>query len=375
MIENKSEGKGLIFSLFPVGKTGGGENYTLNCAISMSISGTKCDLVSPLSVEFHRLKNSERFLNVFERISFRDGKQSSKDTLIFANILNIVPNHKYVWIHQHLAGISTYDLLLVTHSEQKVMFTNHGAEQNYNDFWIRYNRLPNHFFAEVSKYSMSRTKKYTDNVFYIYGGVWKCSLEKYLKIPIKKNQHFVSVGRVLPHKSFEVAISSLSKNERLIIIGPYEENVSYKHFLETRAKDKNVYMTGKILSDEKNLIISESVALIANSSTMTYKGHKNEQSELLGLVLIESIIHGTLPISSNQPALNEVMLTLDLGELVYKERDIESLRAKMKLVSSLSSQKYQSMILRARNILLQSFLWDDYWLRCKEMVDNIDLHN
>ena len=96
----------------------------------------------------------------------------------FIEILSTISEYKYVWIHQHLATPLVYDILLASDPEQIILFTNLGFEENAEDFWIRYNRVPYHLFIEISQYSASRTQKYTHNVSYVYGGAWKKKLEE-----------------------------------------------------------------------------------------------------------------------------------------------------------------------------------------------------
>ncbi|QSJ18557.1 glycosyltransferase family 4 protein [Nostoc sp. UHCC 0702] len=371
MYINQNNPRTLVFSLLPLKKTGGGESYTFNCANSISTSGIDCDLVAPVEGNFIRIKDNSRFESLFEIKRFI-GRQSSFSNFHekYRDILSNIPNYKYIWIHQYLASSLVFDLLVLTHNKQIILFTNHGFEENYHDFWIRYIKLPNHFFLEVSQYSARRTKKYTSNVSYVYGGAWKSKLAKLSTTSLEKKKQFVCVGRLLPHKGFEVAIDALSKDDTLVIIGPDSEDDSYKKFLQMKAKGKNVHFTGEILLTDKDKIISESVALIANSSSVTYHQRTFEQSELLGLVVIESILNNTLPITSSQPALKEIMTVLKLNELVYTERDFKSLKSKMLFIHSLPDAKYQLLLDKAKEIIMEQFLWDNYWLSVKDIINH-----
>jgi glycosyltransferase involved in cell wall biosynthesis len=359
--------KVLIVSLFPISATGGGENYTLNCAKSVSIKDFKCDLASPSESQFVVDRSVGRFHTYFNKVSLNAGKIDSEKVQKFSEILNQVSDYDFIWIHQYLGGIAIYDLMLVTHNNQNIIFTNLGFEENSIDFWIRYRPLPNHFFIEISDYASERTKKHTKNVSYVYAGAWKKQLVKELPVNISHKNKFVSVGRILPHKSFEVAIDALPVEESLVVIGPYGEP-SYKDYLTMKSRSKNVYMTGEIIASERDSIIATSKALIANSSYRTYRNHKFEQSELLGLVIIEALLNGTLPITSSQAALKEVMTALGLTDFIYPERDAIYLRKLIKIVQSLSDSEYISLISKAKQIIINEFLWDNYWIRVKEKV-------
>ncbi len=173
----------------------------------------------------------------------------------------------------------------------------------------------------------------------------------------------------MPHKAFEVAIDSLSQDDTLIIIGPDSENPAYKKFLEMKAHRKNVHITGELLANEKDSIIFRSTALIVNSSSVTYRNQEFEQSELFGLVIIESILNNTLPITSSQPALKEVMKVLQLERLVYQERNSNSLSKKMQFVTALSSDEYKNLVEQAKKIIRERFLWDNYWQRVEKILN------
>ncbi|MEH1822522.1 MAG: glycosyltransferase [Nostoc sp.] len=373
MSTNKENARALVFSLLPLKKTGGGENYTLNCAISISASGIECDLVSPCEREFVYDRSLGRFYRQFNITTIIGGNISYEKQESFREILSKVAYYDTVCIHQYLGNISIYDLILLTHSEQYVIFTNLGFEENAIDFWIRYNHLPNHFFIEISKYSADRFKKYTNNISYVYAGAWKKQLEKIstIRFTEKNKNKFVSVGRILPHKAFEVAIDAVGKNENLVLVGPYSENDYYKKYLNTKSSGKNVYLTGEILSSERDSIIASSIALIANSTSITYQSQKFENSELLGLVIIEALLNNTLPITSSQPALKEVMGVINLKDFVYTERDSKSLRKILKSVISLSEAEYIKFIEQAIKIVEDKFLWDNYWLRVEDEIAQV----
>jgi glycosyltransferase involved in cell wall biosynthesis len=360
--------KVAIISLLPVSATGGGESYTFNCAISVSLTGVECDLISPRESFFFNDSSSERFSRLFNNSSFINGKLSTISEKSFGQVLEELNTYQYVWIHQHLASSSVYDILTTARQEQVVLFTNLGFEKNSNDFWIRYEKVPNHFFIEISQYSAKLTRSYTSNVSYAYAGIWQEDLEKAQNMVHSKKDSFVSVNRVLPHKAIEVTIDALSEKDSLIVVGPSDLDPTYEKFLDLKAKGKKVDRIGAVISDVRDSIISNSIALIASSASSTYKSQSFKQSELLGLVILEAIQNNTIAITSSQPALEEVMSLLNLESFVYTERSSKDLRSKMQLVRSLPSSKYDEIIEQAKDILQQKFLWDDYWLRVKQLV-------
>jgi glycosyltransferase involved in cell wall biosynthesis len=360
--------KVTIISLYPVSDTGGGESYTLNCAASASFSGLDCELVSPCEKDFCSNSSTSRFSSAFNRRFFANGKLLNAKQESFREVISDLSDCRYVWVHQYLASKSVFDILINTHPAQVILFTNLGFEQNAVDFWIRYGTTPNHLFVEISKYSASRTKQYASNVIYDYAGVWQKQVEKLPNIASQKRTHFVSVNRVLTHKAVEVTIDALSENDSLVVIGPDKLDDLYEKFLNIKATGKKVDRIGEVSSDVRNSIISNAVALISSSSTETYRSIRLPHSELLGLVLLEALLNNTIPISSSQPALAEVMNALGLDDFIYPERDSVALNNKMKLVASLSQDKYMEVVNRGRSILEKKFLWDNFWPRLEKLI-------
>lgn len=360
----------LVISLYPVSATGGGESYTLNCAKALSLEN-ECDLIAPIERGFIADRSLTRFQRLFNINTLIKANVCEIEQRSYQEILKKIGFYDVVFIHQYLAGISVHDMMLLTHSDQTIIFTNLGFEENSFDFWIRYTNLPNHFFIEISEYSANRTKKNTNNVGYVYAGAWKEQLKDIsLKKNVEKNK-FISVGRLLPHKAFEIMIEALNKNEALMLVGPYGENDHYQDYLKAKSHGKNVYFTGEILASERDAAINSSIALIANSSSTTYQNRIFEQSELLGLVIIDALINNTLPITSSQPALKEVMEVLNLENLVYEERDSKCLRNVLDAIICLSDIEYYKLIEQAKIVIENKFLWDDYWQHIGNQINFI----
>jgi glycosyltransferase involved in cell wall biosynthesis len=355
-----------VLSLFPISTTGGGESYTINCAKSVSLDNIECDLISPVDQGFTSDRSPNRFNQLFFHQTLLNRKCTTSYNLLLSQVLENIPTYDCVWIHQYLASPSVYDILANTHIDQQIIFTNLGYEENYYDFWARYSMMQNHLFLEISEFAAKRVKKHTDNVDYIYSGIWENAIDSY-EYQAKRKGSFVSVGRVLPHKGFEIAIDALPSNSELTIIGPFQED-HYLNYLKMKSKSKQVNFIGRIIDSEKNSIIANSISLIANSVTITYQSQKFEHSELLGLVILEAIANHTLPIASDQSALREIMRALGLENLVYKQRDIKDLRAKINLVSQFNEEQYDKMVQQSLHILRENFLWDSY---CKRLRDKL----
>jgi glycosyltransferase involved in cell wall biosynthesis len=367
MISSPNKPSVALVSLHPVTVVGGGENYTKNCAKCIASFDGKCDL-------FYPVKDlcSGKMSHEFRCSTFSQSEDIQTFDLTFTELLNTLSGYQIVWIHQYLAYPEVYNILLSTHARQSVVFTNHGLEMNANDFWHRYEKFPNHVFLEVSDFSASRTKKYIKDAAFVYGGIWKEDLDKYSGISSpKRTDHFVAIGRVLPHKGFEISVSALNRKQHLDVLGPKNIHSTYQKFLTILSLFKDVKFLGHVTEEQKLKVLVESTALIASSASKTISGRECENSELLGIVILEAIAAGTLPIASFQPAFKEIMTTFQLTEFLYPERDSASLRQKIEFVNRLSLEQYSHYIEKARSILAEHFLWDDYWPRVQKVLSKV----
>ena len=117
------------------------------------------------------------------------------------------------------------------------------------------------------------------------------------------HQRIVAVGRILPHKGFEVVISAMSAEDSLTIVGVVEDQPYYEWLLSLPT---NGTVTFNHDADDDQLIDTYLSAdiFVSTSVPIDYRGNKHPKSELLSLVAIEAAWYG-LPvvISSIAPAL------------------------------------------------------------------------
>ncbi|MDB9525409.1 glycosyltransferase [Oscillatoria sp. CS-180] len=292
--------------------------------------------------------------------------------LAFSEVLKSISKYKRVWIHQYLAFPEVYNILASISSNQSVLFTNHGLELNESDFWNRYEPSPNHLFVEVSNFSSQRTKRHVNNVMFEYAGIWRSDLDTLCNQAYSdKSTFFVSVGRILTHKAFDVTIRALRTDQVLKIIGSKNQHSLYQIFLISLSLFKDVIFLGELPEQEKFQVLSQAIALIASSSSQSLSGRPRENSELLGIVVLEAIMAGTLPITSNQSAFKELMEFFDLTDFIYRERDVSDLRRKMEFTLGLDDDCYGEKIQRAQYLLRERFAWDDYWSRIRKRLNDV----
>ena len=134
------------------------------------------------------------------------------------------------------------------------------------------------------------------------------------------------VGRILPHKGFEIAIAALSIGDHLTIIGHVEDE-RYFHWLLSLPSDGEVYFVHD--ADDEALVEAYLAAdvFVSTSLLSDYEGHLHPKSELLSLVAIEAAWFG-LPviISSVVPALRSELLSGLVDGDIYEAGNVSHLR-------------------------------------------------
>jgi glycosyltransferase involved in cell wall biosynthesis len=201
-------------------------------------------------------------------------------------------------------------------------------------------------------------------------GIWRRMLRTHLPATdaVKEGPlQICAVGRVMPHKAFEVTIEALPEDACLHLIGPTRDD-TYCEFLRGVPTLGKVVFTGEIMEAEKVLMMDACQVLVASSSYDLYDGRRIDQPELLGLVLLEAVARGVLPVASDIPPFRRIMEDMGLADLLYPERDVAKLKELLRSIADGSPALRQERVTQAQELLLKTYLWDDYWLRVREMI-------
>jgi len=133
---------------------------------------------------------------------------------------------------------------------------------------------------------------------------------------VRVKNSFVYLGRLVPQKGIEEILNFFKANNEceLTIVG----NGSMKKNVEKTALKYNNINYKPFTRNVKDLVkeIRANEFMILNSKTTT------KWEELFGLVIIESMSQGTIPIASNHSGPKEI-ITSDTGYL-FKEGDLEN---------------------------------------------------
>jgi glycosyltransferase involved in cell wall biosynthesis len=344
----------LLISLHPFAALGGGEVYTASVWKAMASSDTSWRLYVPVCLSAGELQ-AETPLLEYEVESDFSIRMST--TTFGALIMNVLPLASQVWIHQYAADPMVYQLLWAG-PQARYWLTNLGCDPHLGEFGQLCSHWPDILALEISEYAAGRTAIYRLPAVTVTAGIWQHEVCE--DPPAKLPDTLVSVGRILPHKGFEVTIQALPEDQSLSIIGNTAHDARYHSHLQRCALNRKVTLTGSLSHLEKNALVGSCQFLIASSTHRGYDGSQYPQVELLGLVLLEAVAVGTLPIASDIPPFLDIMRRLGLEDLTYPEGDAGALHQLLIRTREFTPQLYAERWLRARAALMEHYLWDNF---------------
>lgn len=355
-----------LVSLLPLTATGGGERYSLAAAAAVAATGDECFVFSPEASDPSRAPLRERLATRFVEVAPTPPHRRIR-ALDFRAVLDRLSAADFVLLHQFLTSGLTFDIVANVSGNQRLLFTTLGNEPLRTLFRELYQPSPNHLFVEISRFAAERSRVFDDRAISVSGGIWRKDLRN-APSESQASDSVCAVGRVLPHKAFEIAIAALPPGMRLSIVGPHDLSSAYFEFLRERAAGRPVAFHGRVDDSERERILSDCRILVASSSTALYNGESREQAELLGLVIFEALAQFCLPIVSALPPFVEAMRNLGLSDWVYPQRDTVALGELLRVAQALTHSEFTRTVGHAREELTRTYLWDTYWTRvCFEL--------
>jgi glycosyltransferase involved in cell wall biosynthesis len=276
-----------------------------------------------------------------------------------------------VWLHQYLGSDLVFDVFNAAAQDQTLLLTSLGYEPLGDLFWRQAPRRRKMAFVEISDYACSRV--HLPNVLRIgmKAAIWRRELRPEVPDAPRDRSHYCAIGRVLPHKGFETAVLALPEGGTLSIAGILDQEPTYAEMLRALPAKGRAHWMGQINDGEKSELLTRSAALIACSTHVLHDGRRVDQPELLGLVLLEAVNAGCLPICTRIPSFNEVMADLELTEWQFDERDHDGLRELLRRLVQIPGEALQVQLKTARTRLVRNYLWDDYWTRVRTALPDL----
>lgn len=352
----------LVISLHSMESIGGGERYTLDSIKAIRTAGTNCRAVAISKTPPPHLASPDRLK--LPAVEISDTWDSAGN---WCDVLSQAARAEIIWVHQYLSNSLLIDLIANVASDQKLILTGEGHEPLkpwFDSCFQPYNQVA---LVEISQYAASRAAHVHQRIARpVSAGIWLSDIRSDAELTEKKQGQICALGRVLPHKGIEHTIQGVPTQASLKIVGPYQPESDYFVHLRSLPCKGDLDWAGAVSESRKWEILRQSELLVASSCHRLFNGVVIEQPELLGLVIFEALAAGVIPITSDIPVFREVMTSLELGDLVYAEGCPGRLQERIEQYWNWPKSEQWSRLSRARALMKQKYLWDDFWTRVQQ---------
>jgi len=353
----------LVLSLCPLSTMGGGETFTMNVSLSARAAGDHVHVAAPVALPPMQASFAERM--AWPMLALHGDGRSAPVPTTWCRLLEEMGRYDVIAVEQFLASDMVFDVVAAADGTQRVIFTSLGYEPLLDLFTVFYQPAPNHRVLSISQFAADRLSRRGLPSEHAYAGVWASEIQP----PVagaSRPARFSLVGRVLPHKGYEVAIDALTADEQIVHVGQ-PGLPEYRAFLNRRAAGKQVAFEGILDESGRRGAVRSTRALIACSRDVLHDGVRIEQAELFGLVVLEAVASGVLPVTSDIPPFVEVMDGMSLSEWVYPQGRSDALRVLLDRVKVMPQAEYVATVRRAQQAVRERFTWEGYWRRaCEE---------
>ncbi|MGH8001008.1 MAG: glycosyltransferase family 4 protein, partial [Brasilonema sp.] len=200
----------------------------------------------------------------------------------------------------------------------------------------------------------------------IYGGVQ----EKFIQdqTETEREKKVLYVGRIMPHKGINYLIEAVDGNISLEIIGRIY-NKKFFSLLQKLAKGKRVTFINNANDDDIIKSYKSSLVTVLPSVYVDVYSTQHPVSELLGLVLLESMACRTPVICTDVGGMPEIVRDGITG-FVVPPNNPGAIRERINWLLDNPEKAYQ-MGQQARNQVLKEFTWDSIAERCLEAYGQV----
>jgi glycosyltransferase involved in cell wall biosynthesis len=262
-----------------------------------------------------------------------------------------------VHCHQYKTFITNLTILISTLLGKRVFVTDHGGwKDNFADRLPIHNLV--HTFLTVSDTS-AKSLELISKVQTIYGGVAQQFIN--LKLNEERDHKVLFVGRLIPNKGINYLIEAVNKDTQVDIIGrKYDEKYFSK--LKELAIHKQIKFINSATDDDIIAAYQSSMITVLPSVYVDVNGCHHPNSELLGLVLLESMACGTPVICTNVGGMPEIVVDKVTG-FVVPPNDPDALSQCINYLLD-NPHLAREMGRKARQKVLEDFTWEAVVKRC-----------
>lgn len=254
--------------------------------------------------------------------------------ILFGPFDNPIPNIRQLRVairdidilHVHQAHTVILDFIqILKRPNQRLVLSDHGGGgPNLSRLLRRHSRIDGAIAHSQSAGHI--LNKFCDTVSYIPLPIDTRLFRILPAMPVKEYS-VLCVGRLIPHKGFDVAIRALPPGYSLTIVGkPYD--IEYYNYLQTISASKEVYFVTD--ADDNRLIreINAASVFVAPSVYVDYRGRHHPKTELFGLSPVEAAACGRpVVVSTAVPALREAIRQKRVTGVEYEWNNMSQLSA------------------------------------------------
>ncbi|GIW96691.1 MAG: hypothetical protein KatS3mg111_0024 [Pirellulaceae bacterium] len=215
--------RSIVISQLPLNVVGGGELYTIRSFKQLIKTQPRSELWYAAGPQPSLAPHAHRLTQKYVRAEIDGLAPKSKECCSLVQLLSRVATFDNVIIHQYLSCATTIDWIAAAAPDQKVVLTTLGHEEFEPVFRRVFEPAQNILIAEISEFARQRSELRGFAARGVAAGIYQSDIRDGEEIdhrPASRPYRAVSVGRLLPHKGFEVTINALPDHWRLDIVGP-----------------------------------------------------------------------------------------------------------------------------------------------------------
>ena len=291
---------------------GGGGRYPFEFAKALA-KFTPVTLVS-FGPQRRRSHSGNMTYEVFERNRW----SSAKNPVAVGPVIEMIGRHDIVHCFQYRYACSNFAALMAKGMRKRSVLTDLGGGALDLSRVMPYGQIFDGI-APISRFSERDLQLRDKPTVVLFGGgnigTW----------PGRIGTRILYVGRIVPHKGIEVLIEAAESDLAVDIVGTPLNRRYFDYLRNIALKSDVTFHTG--VDDQKlDEFYGSAAAIVLPSVSRDIYGKSYRRSELLGLTLLEGMLHGIPAVGSRVGGVSEVIEEGTTG-FSFSERNAGELRS------------------------------------------------
>lgn len=342
------------------GVVGGGERYPLELAKALATL-TPTTFIS-FAKQPRRFRDGYLDVRLYRPWRYVRGKPTNPFSLAW---LPCVFGAHVVHVHQYRTAAANLGIGAGRLLGKGVYVTDEGGGGHH---WGNRLRLGPRVDAHlaISEFAAATLPEVGREKHVIYGGV---DTSRYVPSATTVPNRVLSVGRILPHKGFDVLLQAARPHWDVHLVGTVYHQAYFEH-LQRLADEGDLNVTFHTRADDETLIgLYQSAAVAATPSVYTdMYGKEQPYTELLGLTTLEAMACGVPVVVSNAGSLREIVAVGETGFVVPPGEPGALREAVEQLLADNDARNRLGA--NARALVEERFTWHKTAQRCLEIYQS-----